>query len=619
MQAHSQRRSAHPKPEDQGLKKSTIVAVFSALAALVLVFLGFVAGHFFADRKPSASSASARPGEASATAHIPATKQNNPAVPFNREPDANALVAQITASVKADFAQRPSASRGILINELQSLRDLPLGGVVTVSGYYAHADGAGGDFVRKEIGTGVSNGVDANHPGTVVALGDGTGWVRIFAREAGIHAAWFGARASITEDQVPFIQRAIDVALYSGLNATYWGVDHRCGSVTLPPGSLRTQDTIHVGYGHSQKTEAIFSELTLAGSQMWVHTHGTRIYACFDDRPALNVQGSRGVVIEDLAIDYGSNDESRRQALLIWPLQLSAFRALGSLKQTAFGCGISVDAYSNPPPEVGYPPVKYPGTHAQYNKGHSSIVTVRRCSIKYAPVGIATKVNGDGNSDFMLIDRCVIQYCFAGVMACHSQGRNTTVNNCQIVDCYHALTNSHLSDGTILGCGLAHTIISRDSAFDGCKYLVWFEPASWATQYVVENSYAERLGSIGRVFNGAAISNVYFRLANSNFTFFHDPNIEKTLDVNRIALRIVDNSFYFVTPEPNQQRIGFLGSAADCTGVFESNSVSAAVPNEAAIKSDRGLRARFKMAEKSSFFVLEPGKALVKSHRGVVR
>lgn len=264
----------------------------------------------------------------------------------------------------------------------------------------------------------------------------------------------FGAVGDGVTDDTAAIQNAINSAAY---NFGSWtnGLHSR---VRIPAGRYLITDTIQIGYGNP------YSGLLVEGDGATYRGEtgfgGTIIIANFNDRPAINIQGSRLGVIRNLALlgqNFNwilTNNLGSPAGTTGTPSPLlddtvksnwvdSSFPASAS-SVTAPYAGICIDGYAGTQPAVHYPTVNYPswtGITTQYGKATSSIVKIEDCYIAGFVVGVVSQPSGaDGNGDFITIHKTNIEFCQYGVSIGQTQSRNVALHDCVVNNVFCAIT-----------------------------------------------------------------------------------------------------------------------------------------------------------------------------------
>lgn len=189
-------------------------------------------------------------------------------------------------------------------------------------------------------------------------------------------------------------------------------------SVCLPDGKYKTSDTIYLGYGGKAEFAAIELVACSRGRAAFLaELAGVSIYPTKTDRPAINVQGGREVLIRGIAIrgmNYAWIYNHRQKGSSFsanpndWldPAITPKGRNPGGLQQHSPYAAITIDAYKGAQPTDHYPAVSYPswaGVTTQYDKAPSSDIVIEDVDISGFAVGILGSPNGNDNGDFIKI------------------------------------------------------------------------------------------------------------------------------------------------------------------------------------------------------------------------
>lgn len=282
-------------------------------------------------------------------------------------------------------------------------------------------------------------------------LAPGTGPVRrsVSSRLADqIHVADFMTPAELQNaidgsqiyDIQPAIQKAVDYAVYSNGRP----------EVILPPGWLRIDRPIHLGYGTD------FRSLIFKGQgQLQGGGGGTVIIAHFDDAPAIVIQGGRNTVVRDMVILQergGAHILSMFDEDATYPMSdlnpnnwVDPTFPASANSRYAPQCGIAVDPYSGSVPTPKYPDVEYPaemGAVPQYGKLLSRNVLIEDVWIQGFVVGVVIQPNQDANGDFTKLRRVYFLFCVYGYSWGNSQARVDALYDCVFAYVHTSITSN---------------------------------------------------------------------------------------------------------------------------------------------------------------------------------
>jgi len=328
------------------------------------------------------------------------------------------------------------------------------------------------------------------HDGFMVFTdGNSNKWVRV--TEGGVlNVKWFGATGNGTTDDYWAIQRAIDYSVYE---------DTTIKKVFLPSGNYSISRTIHMGYGASYSSISLVGDgtPTFRGEQQF---NGATITTTFSNGPAINIQGARKSEIRNVSfvglndiVGYWFDTSSVNLSNWIDP----TLDTIGDNRYTPYAA-ITIDAYSGAAPTPAYPNISFPdysGISTQYNKFHSSQVTIDNVHIYKFIAGIVVKPNSDNNGDFVYIRNSIIERSAYGISVGNSQARNIEITG-SYIDAHTAITNS------THGAQIGRITKIENNHFGGYQ---WFDLQ--ATAYLegleINNCYGESFYWVGTIGTGA--------------------------------------------------------------------------------------------------------------------
>lgn len=319
-----------------------------------------------------------------------------------------------------------------------------------------------------------------------------------------VKAKAFGVVGNNVVDDTQHLQNAVDYAL-----------QHHIHSVEMPSGTIKTTDTIHLGYGTGITT---FASIELHGAGRvynGVATGGTLISPTQVDRPAISVQGVREAVLSDFSL-YGANtawiyahglgegilggadlDESVPNNWVD-----PAIQAANPNFDDRYApyVGIAIDPYSGTAPVHPYPDVTFPswlGAPGQYSKAYSSIIKFERVEITGFVVGVASQTNADGNGDFWGFEDCRISENKWAISVGNTQAHNVHARKTLLYRNYTHLTNS--THGTLSG----HIDGLFDECYVGDSYQIFQLNTAYSGPVTFKACFGELLARIGDVTNSS--------------------------------------------------------------------------------------------------------------------
>jgi hypothetical protein len=311
-----------------------------------------------------------------------------------------------------------------------------------------------------------------------------------------IYSEWWQANTTPgTTDMTVAIQSAVTAAAAISVKVKFLS------------GTYKITDTIYVANGLSLTAVAL--EGSIYGLQS---VGGTLIDASsFLDRPAIAIQGARGITISNLIIIGGNTapyalggNETDNEADYITP-----GATYGRYNPYA---GIAIDPYlgSKPTPH-------YPGT---YGKAPSSLVHIENCHIRYFVVGIVNHpCNSNTQGDGIHIVESTIDYCEYGISNGGTQSRDMQIINCNVAHCRTLFANPY---GTTAGAPPPKIVGGQGG---GC-YRVFDVPLS-DDLFSCSNFYTEAIQIIGSIGSSATASNTCGLVSGCTFIFNNNAIIPK--------------------------------------------------------------------------------------------
>lgn len=253
-------------------------------------------------------------------------------------------------------------------------------------------------------------------------------------------------------DNTPMIQAAFNYAL-----------QNRYGSVCLNDGRYKTTDTLQQGWGDSYYSLS-FVGCNL-GREPYYELAGPEILPTMTDRCALNLQGARLDAVRGISF-LGANYPHNSTITAPYPVTAAGWldpllaktgTNPGGLQQHSPYAAICIDAYSGTAPADAYPNVTYPAWtgigSVQYNKALGSDIEITNVEIVGFAVDINSKPNGDGNGDFVKVDKVTCDYSVYCLSIGNTQSRNVQFTNINGALDFDLITNNQfgLRSGVLTG------------------------------------------------------------------------------------------------------------------------------------------------------------------------
>ena len=417
-----------------------------------------------------------------------------------------------------------SAGLSATIQSLKSMIGSFDGQIVGTRGYYAAGDCEPLIYVWSAASTATDDGVDSTHPGLVIQPTGVSGagrWVASVARD--VNVKWYGAKGDNVQDDIAYIQRAIDRAIAGTSSGSL-----DCAEVVMPVGIYKTSNTIHLGYGTD------YSHVTLRGadSRPGRHVWGVQLRPTFTDRPVVNFQGARTSSIDGIAI-----------------IGTLATTTLGNAAQSAWDAvvgsnlnkqfvGIAVDAYSGADPGTGYT-----NAPSGWNKNHSSDVRINNCQVTQCAHGVAVKPSGgsgyDNNGDYVVVGGSCFDSCKFAFSINGSQARINRMVGCVVADCFAAV-----GTGVIGAGGVGQEVNLMQTMVERTNYFVYHNAGDWSPQIKILDCGGEGAGAVVWAVNS---TNCVISIERNTVNFYigNDAAFEHRthIDVGLCNLRLVNNRF----------------------------------------------------------------------------
>ena len=369
---------------------------------------------------------------------------------------------------------------------------------VLTSGYHTRGDGGSAHYARA---------VTAPEHAGYFTSADGAVWVLV--PHGPVSVKQFGAKGDGATDDWRSMQDAVDYAGY------FSAISRGC---YIPKGIYRTSDVLSVGYGVGYGP----------GDMVSVHLFGDSVHSdngspscikpTFNDRPAVNVQGSRHSLLENFAVigvnhawlyaNYGSITDRLDVANWYGP----NISAANNTRYAPY-VGISIDAYAGTQPGTHYPTVTYPdwrdtipawpATVAQYGKNYSSYTTLRNVRVEGFCVGVADQpanVPDASNGDFVSLYDCHVNFNIVNYAICNGDARNNNVVNSRLHFAHTAIDTLTYGPGkgTLVGHCLGSSVDNVGRILN--VSLANVVNSGIAAGYVFSGLYGEAVYSIGNYY-----------------------------------------------------------------------------------------------------------------------
>ena len=221
---------------------------------------------------------------------------------------------------------------------------------------------------------------------------------------------WWGAKADGVTDDITALQAMANCSVDSGGLPMF-----------LPGGVYKISDTLKLNLGVN------YAGFTFrgAGSNPPVEFATIIDATSFGDRPAINIQGARRVVVEDIRV-VGKNVAPNTASATIDPTLANWITAGCNDSRYAPYAGISIDAYQGVKPSGGY-------DNDAYGRMDSSYVTLRNVVVTNFVVGLCiAPCDVSLDSDGVTADRCLFSYNTYGYSCGGSQSRSIVFQNTDV-------------------------------------------------------------------------------------------------------------------------------------------------------------------------------------------
>jgi hypothetical protein len=266
--------------------------------------------------------------------------------------------------------------------------------------------------------------------------GSGTGrWKRAMDGLV-LNVRWFGAH--------PTASAATNGAAINAAIAQAVATNVR--RVHIPAGIYNIDRTIYLG------GTLRFTCLELSGDGYAVNGEssygGTTLIPNFSNAPCVNVQGGRGSVVRDMTLRGLNYDHvvDNLMGVIGTPLVVDTVAAnwwdglLSASGNTRYApyAGVAIDGWAGSAPGTAYPT-----TYTAYGQNFSSDVMIENCQITGFNTAVAVQpCDEDGNGDFTVVRRCLLDACVWGVSVGNTQSRQVGLQDVKVSRMYCALTNN---------------------------------------------------------------------------------------------------------------------------------------------------------------------------------
>ena len=275
-----------------------------------------------------------------------------------------------------------------------------------------------------------------------------------------------GAVGDGVVDDTAAIQATIDAAIATGGKSIY-----------LPIGTYKITDTLKLNYGVD------YAGFTFRGDGSF----GTIIDASsFGDRPALNIQGARHMVLKDFKVS-GKNLATITAADTLDPVMANWITSGCSNTQYAPYAGICVDAYQGTKPTGGY-------SNDVYGRKDSSYITMANVVVSGFVVGLCVSpANISNDSDQISVNECEFVFNTFGYSCGGSQSRSVVFRSTDVFGNWCCFTT--LRHGQKIG---NHPSING-GIFQTSHKIFELGAANGANPATIAGMHAESIGWLGEL------------------------------------------------------------------------------------------------------------------------
>src|SRR6266849_2091612 len=304
-------------------------------------------------------------------------------------------------------------------------------------------------------------------------------------------------------DKTPMIQAALNYAMQNGLAA-----------VCLDDGKYKTTDTLQQGWGETFRSLSFVS--CNQGRAAFYELQGVQIIPTKIDRCALNIQGGRMVGVRGISfvgrnnvyIDKVINSGAAfptTEAGWFDPALVPSGNNPGGLKNHSPYAAVCIDAYAGAAPADAYPGQNnipsWTGLAGQYNRKLTSDVEITNVQCIGLALCVNSKPAGDGNGDFVKVDKLDCQYSTYCISIGNTQARSTSIKNITANRVYAVLTNNRFG----LGLGVLDGPIENISLGESYQFFN-LGALSYFGNTTVRNIYGEAFVRVGSFSNGASFT-----------------------------------------------------------------------------------------------------------------
>jgi hypothetical protein len=401
----------------------------------------------------------------------------------------------------------------------------------------------------------------ATSTSSYTGFGNGTGysvgnWISdgVFADLAAVQAAYPICQSTADTVDWVLLQSAIDFMIYGSLGSSNYGSTKR--KLFIPAGVFQCNRPLQIGYATLGTPPAGLNgngyvSITIEGEGPHYDPSGngmtgTTVYFPYTNDLGIAINRGVQVYLRGMTVkgaytypySFSILNDSEVWDVATW--KDPSLPSLNFIDGDAPNIGIAVDPYSGVASAANYParilPAYFGGgtTTAQITGGGSSFVTIEDVNITNFVIGYG-RPHGDGNGEFIQMNRGSINGCVYGIVNGHSQNRNVSIRDIN-VGLFHTAINN---EGGEQGNANLHGVYSNIHAAYGFQ-LINHSAADWSGLVTISQAYAEGTYRIGTFLNNFELDNCYFSFYDGDGT---KGSVYNHLDVGGSVARITNSTF----------------------------------------------------------------------------
>ena len=414
------------------------------------------------------------------------------------------------------------------IDDLRAITGVSIGHRASTSSYHKLGDGGGGDYyVCKIATTRVDNG------GTII-FGENGNTIWKLIHHGSVDVLQFGAKGDATADDTQSIQAAIDCALKGDIHSVTFSSNRR----------YRITDSLFIGETNGVLTRPfVLRGVSIKPAQI---NRAATIIPDFADRPALIIQGARGLTITGLLFNGKNNILNDLQNGTMDILHDHSKFIKGEARTHKYSpySAICIDPYfpktavknndlppGSPDWEYSDPsnPMKHSKRYDDYKTANGSArVVIDGCTFYNFVVGVMINPSPfHPQGEEITIRQCVFEGHRDCIGVGQSQSRDCSVENCRFVNCRTVVNGVSYGKQE----GVMPDFVGGDVAF--CQKLFMCHSERGGGN--ISGLYAEAFHSIGTLGNLDVRLNNAVNFSGCQLNFFLEESVVCDLRIDSVG------------------------------------------------------------------------------------